>query len=228
MRVAPGSPPRTLMRGTHDQVLLSDDGATLAVIQDLDRRAALDIRSADDGSLLASRTFRTYPRLLDVDGDHVVVASFDRGAVDFNWRAGTRERITPMPAYAADLGSNRLAYFTSDPYDGGCSQVAPMHRPQRVLWRSCDERVAAFSPTGRRIITVHLLADGIGPNQVWERSDRGRLFGSYRVGSFFGSLSWESSTDLLLEAYGPRRGAVARCSEGECQRATELSATPRY
>ncbi len=226
--VAADSPQRTLINGTSDQIVLSDDGTTLAVIDTLARRAVVDIRSAADGELLTSRAFRSYPNLLDLDGEHLLVASFEQGAVDYNWTDNTQARITRKPAYAADLGSNRVAYFTSDPYDGGCSVVAPLDDSSTQLWRACAERVSAFSPTGRRLLTVGLLSDGLGPDRVWERTDRGRLRASYRVRSFFGSIGWESATDLLLEAYGPKNGAVARCSTGECERVSRLRTTPQY
>ena len=41
--------------------------------------------------------------------------------------------------------------------------------PPRRLWKSCTERVEAFSPDGKRMATISILSDGIGPSVVQER-----------------------------------------------------------
>ncbi len=226
VRVAPGREQRTVVGGDAAQVTVSGDGETLAVIDRVARRSRIDVRSSRTGRLLASGVFRGFPMALDIDGDHVVVGSYDRGAIDFNWREGTRRTISTERVYAADLSSNRLAYFDGDPYDGGCSMVTTLARPDKALWRSCQERVWAFSPNGGRIVTIHKMADGPGPNQITERTVRGRLFARYTVGGFFESVRWESAHTLLTEAYGRHRGATVRCSEGDCERASAVRPTP--
>ena len=41
-------------------------------------------------------------------------------------------------------------------------------------------------------------------------------------------MPWESSKALLLETYGKNKTATVRCTEGSCQRATALTATPEW
>lgn len=229
VRVAPASNQRVLTEGSPGESVLSDDGTTVAVIDKISRRTSIEIRSAVDGEVIASRSgFRGYPNLVDLDGDHLVVASFENGAVDWNWRADTIDKITKKPLYEADLSSDRLAYFTDDPYNGGCTVVTTLTRPRKELWRSCREAVLEFSPNGQRIVTTHKLSDGIGPSQVWERKVGGRLLASYTAGAYFGHISWENNADLLLDAYNRMHGSTVRCSEGACERASKVRATPTF
>lgn len=229
VRVRPGAEEVKLVQSSPEQVVLSDDGTTIAVLDKIARRTSIDVRSAVDGELLGTGgRFRGYPSLLDLDGDHLIVASFEKGATDFDWTTGTRTTITKRPVYRADISSNRLALFTDDPYDGGCTVVAPLSRPKKKLWRSCDEAVLHFSPDGKRMVNTYILADGLGPNRVSERTVRGSLLASYKVGGFFGAIWWESDTDLLLEANGKKKAATVRCSAGDCERASDLRPTPMY
>ena len=224
--VAPDEEERALVKGSPAQVRLSSDGETLAVVSRVTRRSVVRIVSVDDGAVLAREKFGSYPAVLDVDDERVIVARSDGGAVDHDYRADTRRLLTEKAVYAADLATDRLAYFTSDPWDDGCSVVTRLDRPTAVLWRSCEERVHDFSPDGARIATVHKMSDGAGPGQVWERSVRGRLIGSYRVRGYFGAIRWESTRDLLLDAWGRKKGAIVRCSAGSCERATAVRPTP--
>lgn len=225
VRVAPERSQRTLLDDLPGQIVVSDDGETFAVTSG-ELEAKVDIRSARSGRLVGTGNFTGHPRILDLDGDHVVVASFSQGAVDYDWRADNRSTITLKAAYAADLSSNLLAYFTEDPYNGGCSIVTSLTAPSTRLWRSCRERVTEFSPDGERIATVHKLSDGPGPSIVWERTIRGGLLGSYSVGSYFSGIEWETSTDLVMEANAQKKAATVRCSEGECERASAVRPTP--
>ncbi|MDE0777910.1 hypothetical protein [Nocardioides sp.] len=229
VRVRPGAEEVRLVQSSPEQVLLSDDGSTIAVLDKIARRTSIDVRSAVDGELLATgRGFRGYPSLLDLDGDHLVVASFEEGATDYDWTTGSRTTITKRPVYRADISSDRMALFTDDPYDGGCTVVAPLTRPKKKIWRSCEEAVLRFSPDGKRMVNTYILADGLGPNRVSERKVRGRLLASYKVGGFFGAISWESETDLLIDANARKKAATVRCSAGDCERASDLRATPVY
>ena len=228
VRIRPGRRQRVLFETSPGRSVLSADGSTMATVDRIARRTSIDVRSAVDGALIASRGgFRGYPSILDVAGDHVLTGSFENGAHDWDVRADTVEKVSRKPAYEADLGTDRLAYFTADPYDGGCSVVTTVSPPRATLWRSCREAVLAFSPDGERLVTTHKLADGLGPAKVVERTVRGDRLATYRVPFFFGLISWESSTDLVLDSYAKKQGALVRCSEGDCERASDLRPTPR-
>ncbi len=229
VRVAPGAPQRELVEGAPEQAVLSEDGATLGVIEQVRRNATVDVYSAIDGEKLASRSgFRGYPDVADIDADHVAVTSFEKGLSDWSWRDDTVEKVTDASVYEVDLGADRLAYFTKDPYQGGCSVVTTFTAPRTTLSRSCRQAVLSFSPDGQRMVTTYKLADGLGPTEVWESTTDGDLLASYRAGYFFGQISWESTTDLLLESYGKEKGATVRCSETSCERASDLMDSPRF
>lgn len=227
VRVAPGRAQKKLVGDTSTQVVLAGDGRTFAVTTSA-QVTAVDVRSARTGRLVGTGDFAGYPRVLDLDGDHVVVGSFSKRAVDYNWRTGTSRKLTRKPAYAADLEHDLLAYFTKDPYNGGCSVVTTLSTPRRTVWRSCRERVEAFSPDGARIATVPKLTDGPGSGSVGERTVDGDLLGRYTVDGWFNAIAWESDTDLLMEANGPRKAATVRCSAGTCERASAVRATPDF
>ena len=94
-------------------------------------------------------------------------------------------RSSPNPERA-----DRLGTFTDDPYLDGCTVLRRLSAPGEVLSRSCDERAAAVSPSGRRIATIHILSDGLGPREVSVRRDTGRQLGDYRVAGWFGRIDF--------------------------------------
>ncbi len=227
--VRPGKKQRTLVQKDPGQVVLSDDGSTIAVIDKVARRTSIDVRSARTGALVGTGDgFSGYPSVLDLDGDHMIVASFEEGAVDYDWKQGTTTKITGRSVYEADISSNKMALFSDDPYDGGCTVVAPLTRPKKKLWRSCDEAVLSFSPDGRRMVNTFILADGLGPNQVTQRALHGRLVATYRVSYFFGQISWETDRELLLDSYAKNKGATVRCADDDCELASDLQKSPVY
>ncbi len=143
------------------------------------------------------------------------------------WLTGRWSPVISKRSHRADVANNRLAYFTRDPYRGGCTVVAKLSNPSRKLWRSCSERVDAFSPGGKRMTTVALLADGLGPNRVGLRSRRGKALASYRVGKrgYIGQAVWGGPNDstLTLQVNGPRWSTVAECAKRSCTRVAGLT-----
>jgi hypothetical protein len=120
-----------------------------------------------------------------------------------------------------------LATYTGDPYDGGCSVLRTLSEPREVLTRSCSERVHAVAPSGRRVATVHILSDGLGPRQVNVRGDHGRLRARYQVAGWFGQVEFETNKALLLESTGRHKQALVRCDGADCERATRLRPAPQ-
>ncbi|WP_148614540.1 hypothetical protein [Nocardioides rubriscoriae] len=226
-RVGTG-PAATIVEGPlPEQVTLSGDGGGVLVTSFLQRRTAIDYYVAGTGDLVRHGLFARFPRVLDAEGDRVVVGGPDGGYL-WNVRTNRRTLVDSGIVYAADISSNRLASFDKDPYDGGCSQVSQLRSPRELLWASCREAVRAFAPDGDRIVTQHKLTDGLGAGRLWERTLEGRLLASYTVGSHVGGVTWEDDTHLLLDAYGTRRWAVVRCSQGSCERASAVRRTPGY
>lgn len=222
---------RTLLTPSRrgDVVTLSTDGRRLAQSAPLRRFTASRVRvwDAGTGERLAGRTFPGVTSVLDLDAARVVLAQ-TRDSSTRSWATGTGavSLVAPQLGYRADLAADRLATFDGDPFAGGCTVVSRLSRPQARLWRSCNERVETFSPGGRRMATVDLLSDGIGPSQVLVRGPGGASKAAYRVRGYFGELLWESGRTLLLETSRRRQTATVRCIDGACERASALRPTP--
>ncbi|WP_166140370.1 WD40 repeat domain-containing protein [Nocardioides ochotonae] len=229
LRVAPDGTRRRLGDGIDPYAsVLSADG-TRVVETRWDRRERTRVRvfDATSGALLAQRRFDRPGRVLDAGADRVLLGFSDPGRTLW-WDPGTGRitRVATQAGYHASIRADRLATFTRDPYDGGCTVVRRLSAPRTVLWRSCDDAVAAFSPTGRRVATVPILTDGLGARSLLVRTVRGgEILAGYRVGGWFGAIGWESARTLLLDAHGTRRTATVRCAPTRCERASRAVPT---
>ncbi len=158
-----------------------------------------------------------------MDGPRVLLSTWvpgDTGVRSWDIRTGAITRISRKPANIVDIGNDLLATYTKDPYLGGCVRLSRLTSAATTLWKSCSERIVAFSPSGDRMATVHILSDGIGPNEVREREIDGTLLGDYAT-DWFGAITFESNTELLLDVNGDTRASTVRCSEGDCENATD-------
>lgn len=201
---------------------LSADGKRVVASIEKGRRTTVRLWTVSTGSLVVKRTFRGYPRVLDALGDTVLLGVWGRGTLSWDIDTGTVVRLTKRVGGAASLADDRLATYTTDPYEGGCTVVSRVSDPSDDLWKSCVERVESFAPGGRRMVTVHILSDGIGPNQATVRTVRGELVARYKVDGWFGALTFETPRALLLETHGKRKATTARCVKAACQRAEAL------
>jgi WD40 repeat protein len=218
-RYSPDGSRTLLLRGHYAQDSeLSDDGAVLAAARSF-RPTSVTVVDTGTARTVAQRAFPGVVQVLDVDGDRVALGT-DRNSRVWNTTRNRVRTVQKMAGYRADLSSNLLASFTKDPYWGGCTRLTRFTDPRKVLWTSCTERIDAFSPDGRRLGTVGLLSDGIGPGEVWQRTVRGTLISRYTT-SWFGPFGWESPDTMLLEANGKRKRSVVRCRLGSCENATD-------
>ncbi len=209
-------------RAARGLALLSEDGTQFVTERFRRGETTIVLRDATTGAEEARRTFQgTASPLAAADGD-VVVGSWDRKRT-FAWNVDTDTRtvIARGIGYQADAGADRLAYFTKDPYLGGCSVIVPLSQPKVQLWKSCKQLVAAFSPGGERMATFALMTDGVGPGEVQLREFDGTRLVRYEA-NWFGDIRWEDDATLLLDARGKRKGATVRCLELECERASDL------
>jgi len=235
VRVAPdGSRSRVLEMPAAHQVRLSTDGAMLIRTAqrrvDGDWRTVLHIHDPATGDVLDRRRFTGIVDVLDADAERAVLGSWSPRQRTLLWdvAADTTRRLVRQAGYIADLRADRLGTFTKDPYLGGCTVLRRLSSPGEVLSTSCDERVAAVSPSGRRVATIHILSDGLGPRDVSVRRDTGRRLADYRVAGWFGLVDFETNRALLLDANGRKRSAVVRCDGATCERATRTRPTPTY
>lgn len=235
VRVAPdGSRTRVLeMPATH-QVRLSTDGEMLIRTAQRrvegDWRTVLYVHDPATGDVVDRRRSGGIVDVLDADAGRAVLGSWTPREKTLLWdvAADTTRLLVRQAGYIADLRADRLGTFTKDPYLGGCTVLRTLSTPDEVLSTSCEERAAAISPSGRRVATIHILSDGLGPRDVSVRRDTGRKLTDYRVAGWFGRLDFESDRALLLEASGRKRQAVVRCEGSACERASRTRPTPAY
>lgn len=193
------------------------------------RHTTVKVWSAVDGERQSTRRFTGAASILDFDEHRMVLGSFSPQRT-FWWDvdADTTKRISPHAGYIADIAANRFGVIDGDPYDGGCSRTARLSAPATTLWRSCQQAVRAFAPSGGRTVTDYILSDGPGPSAVQVHGTHGKLLARYRAPYLFGALVWESARNLTLETYGRKKGATVRCDLTDCERATKLSPAPSY
>lgn len=197
---------------------LSEDGSRLLAAGG-ERTSQVRVWSAVDGTEIASRTFRRYPEVVAADGRKVLVRTTDRLQW---WRVGrdSVRTVTRALTGQASIEHDLLVTYTKDPYLGGCTRLARLSRPGTTVWRSCRDRVAAFSPDGTEMLTFHILTDGLGPGEVRLREIDGTRTATYRT-NWFSGWEWESRGTLLLDVNGARKYAVVRCALADCEDATD-------
>lgn len=212
---------RELLRpaDAHATVLSEDGSRLVAVPGPGSRTSRVLVWSATDGVEIASRTFRHYPEVVSADGHRVLIRTTERLLW---WRVGrdSVRTVTRGLTGSASIEHDLLTTYTKDPYLGGCTRLARLSRPRTTVWRSCRDRVAAFSPDGTQLLTFHILTDGLGPGEIRLRELDGTTLATYRT-NWFSAWGWESPGTLLLDVNGSRKHAVVRCRLADCENATD-------
>ena len=226
LRLTPSGQRTVLLRGLPIwEMRLSADGSRIAFPSTGRDHSRIRVFSATDGTRKADRTFRGSVSVLDLDGQRMVLGSWGPNRTFWwNTRTDATRRIAARTGYAADIRADRVATFTKDPYQGGCSVVTTL-QGRDPLWRSCSQRVATFAPRGTRMATIHILSDGLGPRDVLLRKARGKVLAHYSA-QWFGALDWESDRKLLLDTNGTEKSATVRCLVADCERASDLRPVP--
>ena len=187
--------------------------------------AVYDLELKDE---IIVNAFASLPTLLDFD-ESVVVASFVSFKVKtITWNITSDEtvRVNSKRGNFASVAHNLLGFFNKDPFNKGCQVLTKLSDPTAVRWTNCDERIEAVSPDGRRVATIALLSDGIGPADVMVRKIGGTPVVHYSINGWFGRIWWETPTKLLMESNGKSKSAVVRCKVALCNRATALAPAP--
>lgn len=222
VRIGPDGSVTNLLRAIDEStVILSADGSTLAWQQTVrkGRKVVTHVARASDGVHLGQKGPTRHVDLLDVDAKKVVLGS-DTRTFAWNVARGRTRTLAKGMSGDADLSLDLLTTWTKDPYEGGCMVVSRLSSPRTRIWRSCRERVAAFSPDGTQMLTFHKLTDGLGPGEIRLRSIEGRKLATWTTG-WFGSWGWESPGVVLLDANGSKRSATVRCTPARCENATD-------
>ena len=222
--VEAGQDPRLIAQlGRQDDSYLSSDGERAIVERTRFQRKLTDVEVLDvaTGEQTASKTFRGIGHTLDASADEAIVSA--RGVtLDWTFATNRSRTISDQYGYRADIGLNRLAVMTGDPYSGGCTRVAPLDRPGQTVWRSCDAAVLDWAPGGR-IATDFILSDGPGPTAITVRRPGGGILTEYRAGKGLVSIAgWEGGGTPILLASNRQREALLRCDGLECERAGDF------
>jgi hypothetical protein len=198
---------------------LTADGEDVLLSRVVQGRSIIRVVDSETGDQVTTHRFRGYVGVLDADESRAVLTgtSPDR-TLWWNYRSGATERIVNRGGGSADIRADRLATLTGDPYEGGCAVVTRLSRPHDVLWRSCEDIPVAFSPSGRRMATVYLLSDGLGPGEVTARTTKGGEALATYTAYYFGSLTWETNQALVMDATTKTRAATVRCVVADCER----------
>ncbi len=179
-------------------------------------------------SEVSVNAFASLPTLLDFDEGLVVASFFSFKVKTVTWDTVSDETLkvnTKMSNFAS-VAHDLLGFYSKDPFDGGCQVLTHLSDPTDVLWNNCDERIEAISPDGKRVATIALLSDGIGPADVIVRKIGGAPLVHYSINGWFGRIWWETGTKLLMESNGNTLSATVRCKLDVCNRATDLVPTP--
>ncbi len=187
--------------------------------------AVYDLGLDDEVSVHA---FAGLPRLLAFD-DGLTVASLGSPKVKtLTWNTVSNDvtKVNAKLGNYASVAHDLLGYFSKDPQFGGCQVLAHLSDPGDVLFTNCDERIDAVSPDGKRVATIPLLSDGIGPADILVRKANGTLLVHYTIDNYVGRVWWESNTKLLFDANGKTKAATVRCQVADCNRASDLRPTP--
>ncbi len=205
------------------EAVVSDDGSTLAVARQRRRNSTVLVMDATTGDRIVKRRLTGSVSPLDVEGDRVALGRWSKPAT-LIWRTDTDRlrRVSRLDGYAADLAGGRFAGYTGDPYDGGCSVVRTFGKRGKRVWRSCVDRVAEFAQGGRKMATIDLLSDGIGPGRVTLRGSHGRTKATFDIRGYFGLMDFEPDGSLLVEANGRKKAATLRATRSGVERVTRL------
>jgi hypothetical protein len=221
---------RVLQRfGDRTMATMSANGRHLALTTMARPGTEIRVVRTRTGELVLARTFGSSGVEVSDYGQRRLVITGLRGGT--YWWNPVRNRlrlIVPRPA-KADIAVDRLVFLLPHPDRPyrDCQKTVRLSRPTEVLWRSCRNIPLNFSPDARRMLTVDIRADGIGPGTIQVRTARGRLVQTYRAPMWFGFTEWESDTDLLLQPVGRKYLAAVRCTLGDgCERASRLYRSP--
>lgn len=228
VRVTPDGLRTTVLKGVEpSSISLSRDGDRLIRSRYLDRTKQSQVKawSSADGTPVAQRTFAGYISVLDADGSKMVLSG-SLPSRTFWWSTGSNSttRISTLTGYEASIPADRLAVLTGDPYQGGCSVVSTLSDPGTRIWRSCEQAVMEFSPSGSRVTTVHILTDGLGPGVVELHKVGGTLLHRWST-YYFGQVLFESGDTMLMLAHGKTKTAWVRCTGADCERTSKLTDT---
>jgi hypothetical protein len=206
----------------------SDGGQVAYSLGDSTQKPQIEVYDLQLNQPVALNAFASLPTLLEFDEGLVVASFFSFKVKTITWDtvADVTLKVNSKVSNYASKAHDLLGFFSKDPFNGGCQVLTHLSDPTDVLWTNCDERIEAVSPDGKRVATIALLSDGIGPADVMVRKIGGAPVAHYSINGWFGRIWWETPTKLLMESNGKTQSATVRCKVEVCNRATDLAPTP--
>jgi hypothetical protein len=230
LRVAPSGATKLIREfvDPFNTVLDPDGGQVAYSMGDATQKPVIEVYDLLQKQEVAINAFGSLPNLLDFDEGMVVASFFSFRVKTITWDTvgDVTVKVSRKTSNFASVVHNLIGFYSKDPFNGGCQVLAHLDDITNVLWTNCDERIDAVSPDGKRVATIPLLSDGIGPADVVVRRIGGRALAHYTISGWFGRVWWEDPTNLLMEANGKTHSAVVRCEVATCNRATALEPTP--
>ena len=228
--ITAGEKQKVLVRGLSPaSVRLSDDGRELVTTpRQSVSRTTLRVLDARTGHVVRTRTFPGVVDVLDASESRTVLGSWSPNRTFWwNYRTDGTKTINHRTGYFASITADRVASYTGDPYQGGCSVLTDLRARPHRLSRSCSERVVAVTPNGRRVATVGLLSDGPGPSAATvRRASGGAALVRYEAPYVFGWIRWQDNSTLLLDTFTTRKVTTVRCVLESCERASRTRPSP--
>ena len=222
--------------GADDDTIVSTDGrlygtASLAG----DGVTDVGVRRVRDGKRLASRVFRSwvddnvgrFAHPIALSGNRMLIGGDGGRVMVWNWKRDTVRTVIEDKWHlvVGSLDEDIAAGWTAP--GERCTFVARLSTPHRRMWRSCDERVVAFSPDGRRMVTTDRRVDpDFGKVRLLVlRTVTGRELGRWTAERFT-DIVFESDTAISFRAEGRNSTAMVRCSAKRCQAASDATPLP--
>lgn len=222
--------------GADQDTIVSSDGrlygtASLAG----DGVTDVGVRRVRDGRRLASRVFRSwvddnvgrFAHPIALSGNRMLIGGDGGRVMVWNWKRDT-VRTVIEDTWHLQVGSldEDIAAGWTAPGER-CTFVARLSTPHRRLWKSCEERVVAFSPDGRRMVTTDRRVDpSFGKVRTLVlRAVAGRELGRWTAERFT-DIAFESDTAISFRVEGSTSTAMVRCSAKRCQAASDAALLP--
>ena len=208
---------RTLIaKGDVFEAQLASDGLRVLATSYRSKRSTVTAWSVATGQVEVERTFRGYPNLLDARNDVALLGVWGRGTLQWNLTTGSVLRLTKRVGGAASPGGGPALQLHHRPvrrrlHGGQSDQLRPATTCGSRAGSACE----SFAPGGRRMVTVHILSDGIGPNAASVRTVAGRLVARYaRQGSGSVRSTFETPQDAPARDQRQASGRDGPLSQG--------------
>lgn len=196
-----------------------------------DGETVVAVRRTVDGTRVASRVFRSwvdenvgrFVAPIDIAGRRVLLGGSGGRVMVWQWPSDRLRTVRDdrWHLQAGGLADDVAAGWTAPGHR--CTVVAPLARPGRQTWRSCTERVLAFAPGGRRMVTVDNRVDPSfqAVRQITERRTDGRVLGRWSAAGRIEDVTFETATRLTFRLVGATSTSMVRCSASRCANASD-------